>query len=70
MPSWNARPDHVGENGLTKPYLSSWYIHAGTNTGQLMHNLDRHKSAEVGWVIAKTIQGLKWKIRKHQKKVS
>ena len=27
----NGRPDHVGDDGLTTPYLSSWYISAGSN---------------------------------------
>ena len=64
MPSWNndSRPEHVGEDGKTRPYLSSWYIHAGIHTESLLEKLSRVKNNE--WVTAKTIKGLKWKIQK------
>jgi hypothetical protein len=86
MPSWNTpqRPDHVGEDGRTTPYLSSWYIHAGTQTEALVTKLlhqqqERRKTSGVshkeqrqranptrGWVVARTIKGLKWNIQKQK----
>ena len=86
MPSWNTpqRPDHVGEDGRTTPYLSSWYIHAGIQTEALVTKLlhqqqERRKTSGVshkeqrqranstrGWVVARTIKGLKWNIQKQK----
>ncbi|KAI2502661.1 hypothetical protein MHU86_11786 [Fragilaria crotonensis] len=68
----SGRPDHVGDDGLTTPYLSSWYISAGSNlkTEALLQQLQQvtssssSKNGRNEWVVAKTIKGLKWKIQK------
>ena len=67
------RPDHVGDDGRTTPYLSSWYISAGSNvqTEALLQQLITATTSSTRsneWVVAKTIKGLKWKIQKHQQR--
>ena len=64
MPDFAIRPEHVGTDGKTTPYLSSWYIHAGSmhGTEALLNKLSGRSSKQ--WVVAKTIKGLKWKIQK------
>jgi hypothetical protein len=40
MPEWSERPEHVEQDGKTAtPYLSSWYIHAGDRTDELMDQM-------------------------------
>ncbi|KAL3767601.1 hypothetical protein ACHAWO_003280 [Cyclotella atomus] len=76
MPLWNEdKPDHVQENGETTPYLSSWYISLNCSEmelGEVERRLDgiakKKKGEEMGWVVAKTVKGLKWKIQKVNKK--
>jgi hypothetical protein len=76
MPSWNThhRPEHVGEDGRTTPYLSSWYVHAGTRTEALVTKLlhqqqeQRKNPQGRGWVVARTIKGLKWNIQKQKQR--
>ena len=71
MPPWNERPDHVGTDGATTPYLSSWYISFRNNQEEqekLMEQLNKVRQND--WVVAKTIKGVKWKIQKLAKKQS
>jgi hypothetical protein len=67
MPEWNERPEHVEQDGKTTPYLSSWYIHAGGRTDELMDKMNSLSKWNSKWVVAKTIKGLKWKIQKLRK---
>jgi hypothetical protein len=71
MPSWvhqKDRPEHVGSNGKTTPYLSSWYLvtPSSTSRNSILERMDAveklHKPK--AWVVAKTVKGLKWKIKK------
>ena len=87
MPTWLSkedRPSHVGENGQTTPYLSSWYIVVprkkyqniddndnNTKTTSFLDIMDalsksqqNQQQRKQGWVVAKTVKGLKWKINK------
>lgn len=72
-------PDHVGADGKTTPYLSSWYCHvpsAGAHAEVLraMEAAEKGKAKGKGggggkppnWVVAKTVRGLKWKLQKKQ----
>jgi hypothetical protein len=67
MPAWAQRPDHVGQDGLTTPFLSSWYICAQGQTEAIASALDEKIKPEVSpeWVVARTSKGTKWKIQKH-----
>lgn len=61
----NQRPDHVGSDGATTPYKTSWFIclpNSLGGSGLLEHLQDKRKSAD--WVVAKTVRGLKWLARK------
>jgi hypothetical protein len=71
MPSWvhqKDRPEHVGVSGKTTPYLSSWYLVIPCSSGRdsFLERMDslakQHKLK--AWVVAKTVKGLKWKIKK------
>lgn len=66
MPSWaDKRQDHVGEDGQTRPYFSSWYIGGvATPISDQFHDLMDRVAKGQSWVVAKTIKGLKWKIQK------
>lgn len=73
MPSWNAKPKHVDEDGKTTPYLSSWYISMGEDEvvlDKMEKKLDgiAKRQETKDWVVAKTVKGLKWKIQKVNKK--
>jgi hypothetical protein len=67
MPEWNERPEHVEQDGKTTPYMSSWYIHAGDRTDELMHKMNSLSKWNPKWVVAKTIKGLEWKIQRLRK---
>lgn len=78
MPSWvnsHDRPEHVGESGETTPYLSSWHIiipslfcrSGDGNSKSFMEKIDaksKQRTTKTTWVVAKTVKGLKWKIKK------
>lgn len=68
MPSWaEARKDYVGDDGLTRPYVSSWYIGGvSKQSSERFHDEMDRISKNQSWVVAKTIKGLKWKIQKKQ----
>ncbi len=80
MPSFvrmEDRPDHVGTNGETTPYLSSWYIVVPPPSSVLrlekysvlekMDELARKRKVKA-WVVARTVRGLKWKMKKVRSK--
>ena len=74
MPSWNERPEHVKDDGMTTPYLSSWYISLNVDDaelGKVVNRLDCIAKGQVPpfWVVAKTVKGLKWKIQKASSKM-
>jgi hypothetical protein len=72
------RPEHVGDSGETTPYLSSWYIiipssftsrcSGDGNNKSFMEKMDtlskKQRPIKTTWVVAKTVKGLKWKIKK------
>jgi hypothetical protein len=66
MPSWaEERQDHVGEDGQTRPYFSSWYIGGVRKPlSDQFHDEMDCVAKNQSWVVAKTIKGLKWKIQK------
>jgi hypothetical protein len=68
MPSWvEGRQDHVGEDGKTRPYFSSWYIGGISKlVSEKFHDEMDRVARNQPWVVAKTIKGLKWKIQKKQ----
>lgn len=76
MPTWVSeqdRPDHVGSSGKTTPYLSSWYLvipkdlrsknNSRRSVLDQMDALSKRQRPPL-WVVAKTVKGLKWKIKK------
>jgi hypothetical protein len=68
MPSWvEGRQEHVGEDGKTRPYFSSWYIGGISKlVSEKFHDEMDSMARNQPWVVAKTIKGLKWKIQKKQ----
>jgi hypothetical protein len=68
------RPDHVGTNGETTPYLSSWYMvvpppQSDSRRAEKYFMLDMmdgwsRKRRTRAWVVARTVRGLKWKMKK------
>lgn len=77
MPLWVSerdRPRHVGSDGQTTPYLSSWYIvvpsNATKNGISLLDHMDKvaKRQTQVEWIVAKTVKGLKWKIQRVNQK--
>jgi hypothetical protein len=77
MPSFvtmEERPDHVGTNGETMPYLSSWYMvvpppQSDSRRAEKYFMLDMmdgwsRKRRTRAWVVARTVRGFKWKMKK------
>eukprot|EP00445_Apocalathium_hangoei_P040396 CAMPEP_0203950766 /NCGR_PEP_ID=MMETSP0359-20131031/84803_1 /ASSEMBLY_ACC=CAM_ASM_000338 /TAXON_ID=268821 /ORGANISM="Scrippsiella Hangoei, Strain SHTV-5" /LENGTH=437 /DNA_ID=CAMNT_0050883083 /DNA_START=67 /DNA_END=1380 /DNA_ORIENTATION=+ len=64
------RPDHVGTDGKTTPFSSSWHIHLPGSIGgmRLLKNLEAQQRSIGEWVIAKTVKGLKWSARKGEER--
>jgi hypothetical protein len=71
MPSWvhqEDRPEHVGASGETTPYLSSWYLIVpySFSRDSFLEKMDAvaKQQKPKAWVVARTIKGLKWKMKK------
>lgn len=66
FPKGSERPDHVGNDGRTTPYASSWCIFLPGSVGgmRLMRNVEAQQRSSGEWVTAKTAKGLKWSARK------
>jgi hypothetical protein len=72
MPTWVSekdRPEHVGGDGQTTPYLSSWYLivpKLSKKHSLLVDKLDiisKQQKPPI-WVVSKTVKGIKWKVQK------
>ena len=67
MPKWvkqEERPEHVGSDGKTSPFLSCWFVMVPGRNEALYEWLDtKAKTEKLGLVVAKTAKGLKWKIQ-------
>ncbi|KAL3822183.1 hypothetical protein ACHAXA_008199 [Cyclostephanos tholiformis] len=69
------RPEHVGSSGETTPYLSSWYIVVpsslcrGNSFLEMMDAVARKRKPKA-WVVARTVRGLKWKMKKVRQHVN
>jgi len=70
FPSGSNRPNHVGSDGMTTPFHSSWHIHLTGRVGgmRLMRELEAERKSTNEWVMAKTVKGLKWCGRKVQER--
>ena len=71
MPSWvhhKDRPEHVGTSGETTPYLSSWYlvVPSSFSCNSFLERMDAVAKQQTlkAWVVARTVKGLKWKMKK------
>jgi len=67
MPTWvkgEERPEHVGSDGKTSPFLSCWFVMIPGKNEALYEWFDsKAKKEKLGVVVAKTAKGLKWKIQ-------
>lgn len=63
-----SRPNWVGNDGGTSPYNSTWFVHLRKKAAQqnALVCLERYcmAAAAKDWVIAQSIKGTRWKLKK------
>mmetsp|Transcript_1650 Transcript_1650/g.4127 ORF Transcript_1650/g.4127 Transcript_1650/m.4127 type:complete len:81 (+) Transcript_1650:714-956(+) len=66
MPQWASKPDHVGSDGRTTPYLASWFVHlpCAKAAASTLRHLELEEDRQSDWVVSTTIGGLKDKAKR------
>lgn len=66
IPEGAWRPEHVGSDGRTTPYLASWFVHVpdAEASRSLFGYLEREEARQSDWAVSHTLDGVKAKARR------